>query len=325
MVRIPMIFVSLALFFVLFPQPEKRKTIGWRIPPNNLEQKYDTLQDSNSFGSSEDELEDLRHSPAPRSPRRSVSPVLNSSEEVIDEEQLTPQEIYRESSGLPWAALVVFVVVVVAVLGRFVGDSTGSKLMTKNCSILLDLSQKFPQQEDFFWRTIKVSVESVLRDEPPQPSVIVFVYNRNAGEAQKLISHISSTITSCFESNPQPLVLSAKDFNRADMIKDFGVAISAYREQLKQSIVMFVHEIQKIPPKVVEAFHTFCDKQSPLVEQSIILFSLELENTKTEDRAALYDVVEERLTEQWKNSVPVNKIQPLLARMTETVLFLETK
>lgn len=208
---------------------------------------------------------------------------------------------------------------------KFALSNAKAATTIKNCTVINKFAIKYPQQNKLFWRTIKVNVDHVLRDEPPQPAVIVFVYDgKDSIAIQKMINQLSEVIHSCFDTQARPLLLSSKDFNKPDMIKDYGVAISTYREQLEKSVVMFVHGIQDISGKVIEAFHTFCDKQTPLVKQSLIFFSLELKNSKKiKSINELNEKVEDELTEMWKKYVPHNKIQPLLSRMTETILYLD--
>jgi len=318
-----------------------RRDIGW----NGIYEgsSPETVQKPGFHGLTDDSADfSSGDSPQTRSSSRlrNTSPATSSRRREVSVEKIVRNKAKKvtffpsEEAPMPTAKwglipISVFILFVIAILskyliGNFVEENSRTKVI-KNCTALNKLFREFPPQDEDFWRIIKKSVESVLKDEPPQPTVMVFVHD-NPKIAEKLITKVTRTTHSCFmEAKDEPLLLRGKDFDRPEMIADYGLAIEKYRRQIEHSVVMFVHSIEDIPGEVVQAFHTFCDKQTPMVDRSIYLFTLELKSAKNLAIGEIYDLVEDTLTEKWSKYLPRNKIQPLLSRMTETVLYLKTE
>lgn len=109
------------------------------------------------------------------------------------------------------------------------------------------------------------------------------------------------------------------------MINDNGLVITKYVPELEKRKVMFVHDVAKIPDTVISAFHVLCDIYSPPVKNAALFFTLDVpEEQEPLSVNALHDYVEERLYQLWKNGLVKDKIQPLIARMTDTVLYINT-
>lgn len=185
------------------------------------------------------------------------------------------------------------------------------------------MPKSFKGQTDRFWKELKVGVEHVINGAPPQPTVFLITH-QNERQANAFANLLATKIgNGCLDAQTEPLILYGTNLNTDEMISDYGRVIAEFKSRLEDARVMVVHDVHKINSKVVEAFHTICDKETPLVRKSIIVFTFPVPAGTSTNTNELYDFVEEQLTKLWKSSVSRNKIQPLLARMTENILFLK--
>uniref|UniRef100_A0A336LD71 CSON008516 protein n=1 Tax=Culicoides sonorensis TaxID=179676 RepID=A0A336LD71_CULSO len=195
----------------------------------------------------------------------------------------------------------------------------------KNCSDLLDLNKIFPMESPTFWKEILVGIEHVQNDEPPQPAVFLFVYS-DKNLAKNVINRLIERVNLCLDSIGGFLTITSQELQSQKVIKDYGTLIDKYKPILENKRVMLVEDVQLIPAAVAPAFHVFCDTSSPVVKKSAIIFTLHADEDQIPKvKNELYDYVENRLSELWKDGVHKDKIQPLITRMTDNVLPLKIK
>lgn len=141
----------------------------------------------------------------------------------------------------------------------------------------------------------------------------------------------------CLNSKNKPLLLTAKDFSSDEMQNDYGVAIETYKIPLKESGILAVSDIDKvilifennfliftyllfkIPSSVAEAFHSFCDTITPLVDRSVIYLTHPIINTTD-----FGNYVDTNLRSVWRE-IEKNKLEALITRVTDQILLFKTE
>lgn len=106
------------------------------------------------------------------------------------------------------------------------GNLSGSK-RRKECLQFKELARNFSNQDKSLWRSLKVGIENVVNQTPPQPSVFLLVYN-DAESSRNLMAKILNATADCMNSR-NPIQLEGSTFVTDAMIKDYGEVIAAYR------------------------------------------------------------------------------------------------
>ncbi|XP_063700586.1 uncharacterized protein LOC134830903 [Culicoides brevitarsis] len=195
----------------------------------------------------------------------------------------------------------------------------------KNCSNFLESSQRYPMYNARFWKELQSGIEHVQNDEPPEPAVFLFVYS-DQHVAHKILSHIVSTTLLCLDSKGGAIDVPSSELQSQEVIDDYGKLIEKYKPKLEIQRIMIVKDIQEIPAPVSRAFHFFCDTTSPIVKKSVYFFTMQMSEMEIpSNKNALYETVENRLRELWKSGVDKDKIQPLIARVTDNVLYMRER
>lgn len=270
----------------------------------SMHQNDDTFQNASTDDSREVNFSHSSNESKPEKPRNQIDSKL--------------------STFVVWFAVIAGLFLVPYIPKLFADNLNMTKPAEKNCTILLKFKDSYPGLDELSWKLLKVGVEHVQKDIPPQPTVF-FILHHNQRKAKTFADNIATSIHGCLEAKDEPIILNENDLNTPENIEDYGSVISEYKPKLEQSNVMVVHDIQAVNGKVVEAFHTICDKETPMVPKSVIIFTYYTQ-TKPGSVTELYNFVEETLADLWKNefSHRHNKIQPLITRMTENVLHLKS-
>ncbi|KAG4076628.1 hypothetical protein HA402_001915 [Bradysia odoriphaga] len=243
------------------------------------------------------------------------------------EKILLPKKV-DESQGKIHIVLVGIVVGVILAVGYFAyphlvkrsqfGGDMKKPLL--RCSFEQSV-RDFPKQDKMLWTSLEHGVESVLNDIPTKPSIFLLAYE-DIPTANKITRSIVERVTDCMNSKVNALVLSSDDLAHNEMKADYGVVITKYTNQLKKSGVMLVHDLNKVPSKVVPAFHSFCDSVNPLVDRSIIFLTMQLtDNSHSRSYANTLHLVENYLRSNWSD-VENYILDPLIVRVTDQVFVL---
>lgn len=212
-------------------------------------------------------------------------------------------------------------------------------IASKDCDFET-LKTKYPNQEEYLWRSLKLAYKSTKIDQKAEPFVYLFAYSDESVE--NLINDIVEVTGVCMATESDPLRLSHTNFTDPNMETDYGVAIHKFQEPLKASQVMLVTGLNKVNGfwmylwisrpntrlafptiqiswKVAQAFHTICDTHTPFVERSIIFLTIRIESKPI--TSTLIETVESKLRNDWIG-LEENKLQPLVTRVTDFVQFL---
>lgn len=104
---------------------------------------------------------------------------------------------------------------------------------------------EFPNQNAILWKSLQHGVESVLNDIPTSPSIFLLAYE-DVNSVKRITHSIVQRTTECMNSNVMALELSPADLAYDEMKSDYGVVIKKYQNQLRNSGVMLVNDLNKV-------------------------------------------------------------------------------
>lgn len=144
-----------------------------------------------------------------------------------------------------WLIIVVVVIIVSAALfSNKIGQSDAITDRRQRCSFEQS-KHDFPKQNKILWKSLEKGVESVLNDIPTSPSIFLLAYE-DVGSANRITRSIVDRATECMDSRVNALVLSPADLAYSEMKSDYGIVITKYQNQLRNSGVMLVNDLNKV-------------------------------------------------------------------------------
>lgn len=154
-----------------------------------------------------------------------------------------------------------------------------------------------------------------------KPSVFILLYKNSSEDALERILHNVSAHVNCVlqkginDAESIPIVLTAKELHLPELMEDYGIFIDKYKSELQKKNVMIVKNLDEVPWSVVGAFHSICDQYSPLVEQSVIIFTIKVEDFPEKE----LEFVETILKHKWWG-LKEDHFEPLFARISSMIL-----
>ncbi|KAK9889809.1 hypothetical protein WA026_007181 [Henosepilachna vigintioctopunctata] len=183
------------------------------------------------------------------------------------------------------------------------------------------LKQKFPKQKDLLWKAVASGLNDTVRFQ--QPSSYILLYQAEAGDTVKKLIKELSHYAVCYLSNCNniPIELNRNILNSKFVgVSDYGVIISQYKKDLEDVGVMVIENLDEMPENYALAFHSFCDKISPLVQKSAFFFTIKVDKV---EESQIHDLrkVEKLLKEKWHN-IEDDIFHPLFTRLSEMPIWI---
>lgn len=191
------------------------------------------------------------------------------------------------------------------------------------CPQFKELTKDFTNQDTLLWKSLKVGIENVVNQTPAQPSVFLLAYN-DAQTSKSVMTKILNATANCMKSR-DPIKLEGGSFVTEAMIKDYGEIITAYRKRLEHEGILYVEDVHKIPAQAAQAFHSICDTITPLVERSVIFFTMYVsEYDEKMSPQEIHRLVETQLENNWID-INHNTLKALIGRVTDQVFLLHSE
>lgn len=235
-----------------------------------------------------------------------------------------PINSQASSQGSVFNYIVLIIVIVAGVLAvifwPFNSKMVGGKI---ECSQFKELTKEFTHQDELLWKSLKVGIENVLNKIPTQPSVFLLAYN-DPKTSKTLMNKILNVTANCMRSR-DPIQLEGGTFATEVMVEDYGEVIKAYKTRLENEGILYVSDINRTPAKVAQVFHAICDTKTPLVEKSVIFFTMYVEQyDRNMPPEKIHAVVEQQLENSW-NDITYDSLHALIGRVTDQVFLLHSE
>lgn len=178
------------------------------------------------------------------------------------------------------------------------------------------IKTRFPEQSEDFWLFFESGVADVVTMN--RPSTFIFLYDKTSEKKLKnLITELSTyAICNIRECDKTPINLTDSKLNSPEILADYGSLIEEYRAELADKGVMVIHNLERIRGISAQAFHSFCDEFSPLVQKSLFIFTMKVDKLPRNNQMRF---VEEDLKKRWTEIKP-DILVALITRITSMVL-----
>lgn len=225
----------------------------------------------------------------------------------------------------------VYIYLVVAILAASIGalayyvlnPSKPLPVPRIECPQFKELSEQYKNQDITLWKSLKKNIENVVNQTPAQPGVFLLAYH-DAKVIEHVMENILNATAYCMKSR-DPIKLDGGTFATDIMLQDYGEIIAAYRQRLEREGIMYVSDVQKMPSKAAQAFHTICDTVTPLVERSVIFFTMYVDQySGSMSPQEIHRVVETQLENNWID-INHDTLNALIGRITDQVFLLHSE
>lgn len=181
-----------------------------------------------------------------------------------------------------------------------------------------DLTKKYGLQEEDFWMSFQILISDSIKYN--QPKCLVLMYNEStAATLELLLSDLSKyatcKLTSCTSN---PIIIEAHELQRKNAPNDYGEIIRKNKNDLIESGVMVVKNVETVSSQSAMAFQSLCDEYQPVVSKAIILFTLKIDEHPQDKN--MY--VEYILREKWSD-LTEDSFFPLLARISNFIFLVQ--
>ncbi|XP_055630154.1 uncharacterized protein LOC129770968 isoform X2 [Toxorhynchites rutilus septentrionalis] len=190
----------------------------------------------------------------------------------------------------------------------------------KHCDNFLKLGSKYPVADLMVWKTLNISVNRAFYRDPGESTTFIFLHNSSAIEDSFLEDIIR--VTSECNGGRQPIRLNSADFINTGIAQNHTAFLEQHKKLLEENGILVVQNLDQIPPRDAKVFFTICDSYEPLVQETIIFFTLDVSHQPeyaTNSQRSATEIAEKILKKMWQNELNENMLIPLLTRLTDNV------
>uniref|UniRef100_A0A182FCK0 Uncharacterized protein n=2 Tax=Anopheles albimanus TaxID=7167 RepID=A0A182FCK0_ANOAL len=223
--------------------------------------------------------------------------------------------------------VIVVAVLLIIVAGLFSGGAAKKKAAETrtgpSCIHFDILESSYHTIDSTLWDSLDCSVrQATLTTARPKPGTFLFMHDGAPAVVSRFLENVTKITSDCF-GGTAPIVLGSERFKQPDIASDFGVFVAEYAQALRERSVMVVRNLEDIPPKAAQAFHSICDPEEPLVSRALIYLTMDISTAPKalmESSGSSETAKAEKLLKQmWQDSLRPEVLDPLITRLTENV------
>jgi len=183
------------------------------------------------------------------------------------------------------------------------------------------LQKEFPSQTTRLWRIIEAATLPIIReDNPSHPAVILLVTGKGSESvAECLAERYAALVTESLKAASHATFNceSYADSDPDDAKRQLDSVLSgAFDAGSKSGVVL---QVEKLPGQAPMIFYRFADNDNAPYKDVAIVLTLTLESTDTGSEKD--NVAYNELRKVWGSSLDVDKVEPLLSRIGNSVAF----
>ncbi|XP_058059834.1 uncharacterized protein LOC131210582 [Anopheles bellator] len=234
-----------------------------------------------------------------------------------------PPPLSQDTEGIGNFVVIAIFLAISLLVAAYLLSSPTSKPSMPVCVRFDTLESSFATVDDTLWDALNVSLQRATGERRRrEPGTFLFLHHGSTSTMNGFIENITKITAGCF-GGTEPILLDSQYFKRSDIEEDFGVFIAQQTLPLREKGVMVVRNLEDIPPKAAQAFHSFCDPEEPQVDRALIYFTMDTSKVETdqEKRRAMsaLAIAEHLLHRLWENELRPEVLDPLIVRLTENV------
>ncbi|RZC41333.1 LAP1C domain containing protein [Asbolus verrucosus] len=179
-----------------------------------------------------------------------------------------------------------------------------------------ELKTNFPRQDEYLWLAFESGVQDVKYLN--RPSTFILLYQE---EAQKTLANLLQQLSKYAVCNirdcsKEPIIITDGLLNSSEIVDDYGIMIHRYRDELQEKGVMIIKNLENVRGVSAQAFHSFCDEVTPLVDKSLFIFTMKVEKLHDHDKMKY---VEDYFRNKWTD-IKVDTYNALITRISSMVI-----
>ena len=180
---------------------------------------------------------------------------------------------------------------------------------------VLSMKRGFPSQDPRTWGMVGASVRSILSEKPNQPAVILLITDgtdeaRNTAEC--LASKISTLVSTLLDKTGTASAHRSFEFQSKSQF------FQTIEDSLSSGGSFTLFDLDQLPGDVAMALHAFCDNLNAPYKHSAIAMTMSSSVEPRRDESA-EAAAENTLTQAWEDTLDIDRISPLLARVAVSV------
>ena len=179
------------------------------------------------------------------------------------------------------------------------------------------LKQEFSAQDKRSWAVISSSVRGILKGHPSQPSVILLVSTdekaRSTSECLAMkVAQLGSGVLG--KAPPSKKPSDASQFlTKADLFNRMN-------HELANRGAFVLGRLETLSGAVAMALHGICDNLSAPQKQAVVVMLVDVGKLPDAAEENIEVVVEDVLTKKWEEQLDIDRIAPILSRITVSVV-----
>uniref|UniRef100_A0A1A9W757 Uncharacterized protein n=1 Tax=Glossina brevipalpis TaxID=37001 RepID=A0A1A9W757_9MUSC len=182
-----------------------------------------------------------------------------------------------------------------------------------------DLEREYNHLNSDVWTSLQCGTENILNKVSHKSANYLFIYNKNkTNEVQHMVKKIAQRTSKCFNDSQELIEMNATYFNSKEVIEDYGKIIEWCKKKIEDSNVILIGNLNEVPAEAAESLHVICDTENPIRKDLVVFLTLEVPVIKNEEEVQA--ITEETLNKMWGPKLPDPILQPLITRVTDSVM-----
>ena len=178
------------------------------------------------------------------------------------------------------------------------------------------LKQEFSAQDKRSWAVIASSVRGILKEHPSQPSVLLLVSTdktRSTSECLAMkVAQLGSGVLG--KAPPSKKPSDASQFlTKAELFKRMN-------HELASRGAFVLGHLETLSGAAAMALHGICDNLSAPQKQAVVVMTVDVGKLPDAAEENIEVVVEDVLTKKWEEQLDIDRITPILSRITVSVV-----
>jgi len=178
------------------------------------------------------------------------------------------------------------------------------------------LKQEFSAQDKRAWAVISSSVRGILKEHPSQPSVLLLVSTDKTRPTSECLAMKMAQLGSGVlgKAPPSKKPSDASQFlSKADLFKRMN-------HELASRGAFVLSRLETLSGAVAMALHGICDNLSAPQKQAVVVMLVDVGKLPDAAEENIEAIVEKVLTKKWEEQLDIDRIGPILSRITVSVV-----
>ncbi|XP_076673212.1 torsin interacting protein isoform X2 [Andrena cerasifolii] len=172
------------------------------------------------------------------------------------------------------------------------------------------IQTQFSNQKKDIWNDIASGMYDLVL-YPRKPLTIILFGNET--DTLNCLAKLLGQLGGIILGSNDYLTLTPRDFP-----SDVGQTIHNFKVQITQKRAVVIQDLLSINTEAIKAFHNFCDREKPLVENAVYIMTVVTDEYKPSQRGI--EFIERQITKKLSNNIEKDILDPLVTRLTDGII-----